>query len=114
MGRLWPAGGAINGELTGTGDGRLFAFYALRSGSAIVQIDKQTARPVAETPLPDVVQGNQWGFGFWGGDFYMFTGQRGQGSDVGRFRPSDGTVTVVARLSEDIVGAGVSTCAPEK
>lgn len=103
-------------ELTGTGDGRLFAFYtkgAMNNGppSFIGEIDTNTARVIAETPFPTVDQGNGWAFAFWGGDFYMFTAPGG-GSDVTRYRPSDGSTTVVASLPTRIVGAGVSTCAP--
>lgn len=104
-------------ELTGTGDGRLFAFYTKGLGngppSYIGEISTTTARIVAETPLPTVDQGNGWAFAFWGGDFYMFTAPGG-GSDVTRYRPSDNSVTVVASLPTRIVGAGVSTCAPSQ
>ena len=104
-------------ELTGTGDGRLFAFYTKSASngppSYIGEINTTTARLVAETPLPTVDQGNGWAFAFWGGDFYMFTAPGG-GSDVIRYRPSDNSVTVVASLPTRIVGAGVSTCAPSQ
>lgn len=102
-----------NAELTGTGDGRLFAFYALAKGSAIGQIDKLTGQVVAESPLLSVDQGTGWAFAFWGGDFYTFTAPATT-STVTRFRPSDNSITVVGSLNEKIVGAGVSTCAPEK
>jgi hypothetical protein len=102
-------------ELTGTGDGRLFAFYTkgIDNGppSYIGEINTTNARVIAETPFPTVDQGNGWAFAFWGGDFYMFTAPNG-GSDVTRYRPSDNSVTVVATLPTRIVGAGVSTCAP--
>lgn len=100
-------------ELTGTGDGRLFAFYREGSGSAIAQIDKATGKLVAVSPLPSVSQGMGWAFAFWGGDFYTFTSPGGT-SQVTRFRPSDRSVTPVGTLNENIVGAGVSTCAPEQ
>ena len=64
--------------------------------------------------LPGVTQGNAWAFAFWGGDFYMFTAPDVAGSIVQRFRPSTGAITHVADYPERIVGAGVSTCAPEK
>lgn len=103
-------------ELTGTGDGRLFAFYTKGPDngppSFIGEINTATAQVVAETPFPTVDQGNGWAFAFWGGDFYMFTDPTGGGSDVTRYRPSDNSVTVVATLPSRIVGAGVSTCAP--
>jgi hypothetical protein len=104
-------------ELTGTGDGRLFAFYALdpndtAGGSAIAQIDKTTGAILAQSVLPQVNQNQHWAFGFWGGDFYTFTGPQGV-TEVQRFRPADGSVTSIAQLNGSIVGAGVSTCAPE-
>jgi len=104
-------------ELSGTGDGRLYAFYTkgINNGppSYIGEIDTNTAAVVAETPFPTVDQGNGWAFAFWGGDFYMFTAPGG-GSDVTRYRPIDNSVTVVATLPTRIVGAGVSTCAPSQ
>ncbi len=104
----------VRAELTGTGDGRLFGFYQKpRGGSAVAQIDKATGDVIAESPLPTVDQGSHWAFGFWGGDFYMFTGPSGT-TTVTRFRPSDGSVVEVGSLADEIVGAGVSTCAPEQ
>ena len=104
-------------ELTGTGDGRLFAFYQ-RTGitSAIGQIDKGNGVVLAETPLPGVEQGNSWAFAFWGGDFYTFTAPQGASSIVTRIRPSDNSVRQVATFTGQgrIVGAGVSTCAPQQ
>jgi len=103
-------------ELTGTGDGRLFAFYSRESaftGTFIGQVDKDTAEIVAEIPLPSVQLGSGWAFAFWGGDFFTFSGDRGsQTSLVTRVRPSDGSVTEVGRVPGNIVGAGVSTCSP--
>jgi hypothetical protein len=110
-------------ELTGTGAGDLFAFYSIpvsailpATGSAIGQIDKTTGRITAQSNLPGVIQNNAWAFAFWGGDFYTFTAPvaRGTSSVVTRFRPSDGTVVRVARSDHLIVGAGVSTCAPQQ
>jgi hypothetical protein len=103
-----------NPELTGTGAGDLFAFSAAGQGSVIAQIDKATARVVAETPLAGVVQGSGWAFAFWGGDFYTFTAPAAPTSIVTRYRPGDGSVVQVARYPTTIVGAGVSTCAPQQ
>ena len=101
-------------ELTGTGDGRLFAFYTKANvvGSFIGEIDTGTAQVTAETPLPTVEQGQGWAFAFWGGDFYTFTAPTAT-TRVTRYRPSDNSVTVVANVGSLIVGAGVSTCAPQ-
>jgi hypothetical protein len=103
-------------ELTGTGDGRLFAFYSVGTfDSAIAEINPLTAQVIASSPLPGVAQGNGWAFGFWGGDFYTFTSPNGGNTNVTRFRPSDNSITVVAQTAPNvlIVGAGVSTCAPQ-
>lgn len=103
-------------ELTGTGSGDLYAFYSDKNtdpDSFIGQIDKQTARVIGETRLTGVSQGNGWAFAFWGGDFYMFTSPVPGLSEVTRFRPSDGTITPLTSIRNVIVGAGVSTCAPQ-
>ncbi len=103
-------------ELTGTGDGRLFAFYTDPSSnmnSLVGEIDKSTAAVIAADRIP-VDQSNGYAFGFWGGDFYLFTGSTtAPGSIVTRFRPADKTTVVVGAYPALIVGAGVSTCAPQ-
>jgi hypothetical protein len=120
-------------ELTGTGAGDLFAFYSLNpapngpSGSgvpsAIGQIDKANGRVLGQTLLPNVAQGCAWAFAFWGGDFYAFVAPPAAGrtcettppvSTVWRYRPSDGSQMIITTLGEQIVGAGVSTCAPQE
>lgn len=113
--------GIERAELTGTGDGRLFAFYTKTFNndgppSYIGEINTQTAQIIAEKRLQTVDQGNAWAFAFWGGDFYMFHAPAGQGGSslVTRWRPADDTVTQVATLPTRIVGAGVSTCAPQQ
>jgi hypothetical protein len=111
IGPLLPV--MVSPELTGTGAGDLFAFSAANLGSVIGQVDKTTARVVAQATLAGVYQGTAWAFAFWGGDFYTFTAPTG-GSVVTRFRPSDGSVAEVARYPIPIVGAGVSTCAPQQ
>jgi hypothetical protein len=100
-------------ELTGTGEGRLFAYYTRSgtTGSFVGEIDKTTAKLIAETPLPTVQQGSAWAFAFWGGDFWLFGAPDGS-SHVWRYRPSDQSVVQVGTLTQYIVGAGVSTCAP--
>ena len=103
-------------ELTGTGAGDLFGFSELdaEGDMAIEQIDKTTAAVVGQTPLPGVVRGYGWAFAFWGGDFYTFTAPNGNNTVVTRYRPSDGTIVQVAQATDIIVGAGVSTCAPQQ
>ena len=101
-------------ELTGTGDGRLFAFYspAANVGDSFVgEIDKTTAAVIATNHI-SLALGRGWAFGFWGGDFYLFTAPSGS-SIVTRYRPSDQSLTPVGAYPGVIVGAGVSTCAPQ-
>ena len=118
--KLTPVGdpGVDRAELTGTGDGRLFAFYTKRftsngPPSYIGEINPQTAQVTAEKRFDTVDQGDAWAFAFWGGDFYMFHSPFGS-SIVTRWRPADDSVAQVATLPTRIVGAGVSTCAPQQ
>jgi hypothetical protein len=99
-------------ELTGTGDGRLFAFYASGNHSDIGQIDPTTAKVSAADTLA-LSQGQGWAFGFWGGAFYTFTAPAG-GTVVTRFDPLDQSLVQEAMIDDIIVGAGVSTCAPSQ
>ena len=123
VGTLQPPIG--NAELSGTGAGDLFAFFATRGAtpcdnmsanvnctdSAIGQLDKTTGKVVAQSVLQGNAQGMAWAFAFWGGDFYTFTAPGG-GTNVNRFNPADGSLVTVATRPDFVVGAGVSTCAP--
>jgi len=103
-------------ELTGTGDGRLYGFFQGQGVSAahLVRLDKNSAAYLDDTRLPGVTLGAGWAFAFWGGDFWFFTAPTDH-SVVTRLVPSTSQISVVAEMpSEIIVGAGVSTCAPEQ
>ncbi len=115
-------------ELTGTGDGRLFGFGVLNDDSVdggpptlrLVQFDKTApgtllsetflTLPAAQTSITD------WAFSFWGGDFYFFTATNGNGpSTVSLYKPGGPPIAnPILSLSQPIVGAGVSTCAPQQ
>ena len=101
-------------ELTGTGDGRLYAFCLKQntSGSIVAEIDRTTAKVIAADNLVLGNQTNAFAFSFWGGDFYIFTSPGGA-STVTRYDLLAKTETVVASHPSTIVGAGVSTCAPQ-
>jgi hypothetical protein len=102
-------------ELTGTGDGRLFAFclpQQLGNGGDLVNLDPQTAQIISEVHVPVGGAQDAFAYAFYGGLFYIFTGS--SGSTVTTFDPITLQTKVVASLSSTIVGAGVSTCAPEK
>jgi len=104
-------------ELTGTGDGRLFGVFegSAQSPFVIAELDKTNARPLSQVPQPAITPSttgaSSLAFAFWGGDFYAFVGPGGF-SDVYRYRPGNGSTTKVATVDFEIVGAGVSTCAP--
>jgi hypothetical protein len=101
-------------ELTGTGDGRLFAYWPLTGaglGSRVAEIEKQSGKVIASSSLPVGSDGDAFAFAFWGGDFWIFTGRGG--TSVHRFRPTDGSTTTPTTHASTIVGAGVSTCAPQ-
>lgn len=105
-------------ELTGTGDGRLFAFWPNRgtglTGAHVAEVNKATAEVVAITDLSIASSNDAFAFAFWGGDFWIFTGSQNVPTNVHRFRPSDGTTTLMTTHPSTIVGAGVSTCAPQQ
>jgi hypothetical protein len=103
-------------ELTGTSDGSLFAFYTNETGtgSHILQIDKTTANIIHDYPLQVGSPLDAYAFGFWGGDFWVFTGDPTLGTTtVTEFNPTTATETTATTYDDIIVGAGVSTCAPQ-
>jgi hypothetical protein len=120
-----PTPSVIKAELTGTGDGRLYAFYNKAAPddpfneppSFIGQIDTDTGNVIGERRFESVGLHNAWAFAFWGGDFYMFHGatvDTDAPTTVTRWRPSDDSVVDVATNPDSVVGAGVSTCAPQQ
>jgi len=100
-------------ELTGTGGGRLYAYYAFgfNDGSYVAELDKTTGAIIGQDYLANVDRGIGWAFAFWGGDFWLFTTPSGQATV--KYDPATKTSVVVAQYSSAIVGAGVSTCAPQ-
>lgn len=100
-------------ELTGTGDARLFGAFE-GEPYIVAQIDKTNAMIESEAPqnainyAPD---SSNFAFAFWGGDFWLFVGP-GTSTDVFHYQVSSGVTTKVKTVTFEIVGAGVSTCAP--
>lgn len=100
-------------EVTGLGDGRLFAFFvdSSKNTSSVAEVDKTSGKVISNEPqaLPEI---NAWAFAHWGGSFYLFNGDGASPSRVHKYTPGKGTTQVVANAGYSIVGAGVSTCAP--
>lgn len=109
-----PLGNAV--ELTGTGDGRLYGYFLANPGPGgyLAELDKTNATILSATGLPVGSSMASFAFAFWGGDFYFFTANMdGAPTTVTRYRPSDRSLVDVATLASTVVGAGVSTCAPQ-
>jgi hypothetical protein len=116
-------------ELSGTGDGRLFAFDLFGpkdvfpdSGMReprVLQLDPATG---AILDAKDVIgeTGGDFAFAQWGGDFWLFTPAPSTTTPrqrVTRFSWTLGAIVDVTEHDLDgahVVGAGVSTCAPFK
>ena len=120
LGEYSDALSGLTAELTGTGDGRLFGFFTT-SPAIIAEVNKSTGSILSQQSIANTYAGTAWAFSFYGGDFYVYTADNsggglpedGTGSDVTRYRPSDGSVQVLkSKIGFTIVGAGVSTCAP--
>jgi len=100
-------------ELTGTGDGRLFGAFE-GSPYTVAQIDKTTSHIISVAPQSGInyaPSSSSLAFAFWGGDFWLFIGPGGT-TDVFQYQPSMKSTTKRETEPFEIVGAGVSTCAP--
>lgn len=104
-------------ELTGTGDAKLYGFFAT-SPAVVAQVDKSTGATSNPIELDTVSLGGgayAFAFSYWGGDFWLYSSNGSTPSKVSRLRTSsDGEESVVVQNvgGFQIVGAGVSTCAP--
>jgi hypothetical protein len=103
---------AVGMELTGSGEGRLFALFSPDTTiNRVGELDKATAEIIWQTVVPDVEGGNGWALAHWGGDLYLFTSSESDARAT-RYRIEDDSSELVAVLPQEaIVGAGVSTCA---
>jgi hypothetical protein len=109
----------LGAELTGTSDGRLFAFYtnATNTGSHIVEVDRTTGSVLADNLLQVGTPNDGYAFAFWGGLFWVFTSSAtltGNQTIVTSFDPVTKIETPTTTWTTvAVVGAGVSTCAPQ-
>ena len=104
-------------ELTGNSKGELWAFLPLEQPAELIQLDKDTGAELDVlriTSFPDVRNIDTFAFATWGGDFWLFVRESGMGSstDVYQVTPTGKTTLVKQDIGINVVGAGVSTCAP--
>jgi hypothetical protein len=104
-------------ELTGNADGELWSFLPLENPARLSQIDKATGAELAHLNLPSFPNPfniDAFAFATWGGEFWLFVREFGMGQTTDVYRvTADGVMSTPLRDSGmDIVGAGVSTCAP--
>lgn len=101
-------------ELTGTGEGKLFGFFATDPQATLAQVTPAAGATADTTGLTGVQTRESWAFSFWGGDFWFYTSAKGGRSSVQRLAlTGDKQITVTnPDVGFAIVGAGVSTCAP--
>ena len=101
-------------ELTGTSEGRLFAYYPTPGRGFVQELDRTkgtTLGPVWKLP-GSAATVDAYAFAHYGGVFYVFTTADGV-SSVHAVHQQTGKVELVRTdLAYQIVGAGVSTCAP--
>ena len=100
-------------EMSGTGDGALWGFIpsgVSSSGKAVlVRIDPASGATLESHAYASLANANSWAMKFWGGKFWIFLGSSIY--TVSRDTP-DKIETAMGDTGRDIVGAGVSTCAP--
>ncbi len=100
-------------ELTGTAEGRLFAFGRDMTGTThLAEVDPKTAAVLWHHNLPIGQGTSAWAFANWGEDFYFFTTKNGVNSVVTKYDPKAHVFSHVVDAPGKIVGSGVSTCAP--
>jgi hypothetical protein len=106
-------------ELTGTSAGELWAFLPLESPASLAQLDKDSGEELQRIRLsgfPSLSDIDAFAFAAWGGEFWLFVRTYGMGSSTDVYRVgSDGRLSrVLEDVGFDVVGAGVSTCAPSE
>ena len=107
-------------ELTGTGAAQLWGFWPGETSAFVQQIDKTSGAAIgSQLPISGGLGSSvaAWAFAQWGGSFYIFVTTQDiigdSSSEVITINAMTGaTATVIANSPHEVVGAGVSTCAP--
>jgi hypothetical protein len=109
-----PAAGP---DFTGNGRGELWAFYPRALPPRISRLDKTSGAELVGWPLPDLPPTSSdsviYAFTTWGGSFYIFLKVTPPDTSTTVYRVQDGVLSVhIPDTGLQIIGAGVSTCAP--
>ena len=104
-------------ELTGNAAGELWAMLPLESPAQLVRLNKASAQveqTVTLSSFPNPYDIDTFAFATWGGSFYLFVRTYGMGSSTNVYEvTATGAMSLLAGdTGKNIVGAGVSTCAP--
>jgi len=104
-------------ELTGTASGELWGVLPLESPLRVVELDQSSGsvlQTISVATTLNIANLDTFAFAAWDGDFYLFARYYGMGNTTEVYRiERDGSITrVVDELGINVVGAGVSTCAP--
>lgn len=102
-------------EMSGTGDGKLWAFFPNVAPPKVAQLSKSDGS-VVKSFAAQALTGSPraWAFAFWGGQFFMFLERDSDlSTHVWKMDSLTGAVShPINGTNRHIVGAGVSTCAP--
>ena len=113
-----PLGGLPSqSELTGNARGELWGVFPLESPAQIMELDRETGIPLQSITLsfmPSPTTIDTFAFATWGGEFFVFLRLYGMGesTQVYRISPTGTTEILSQDTGRNIVGVGVSTCAP--
>ena len=104
-------------ELTGNALGELWGVFPLETPAQIMKLDRESGQPEQSITLsfmPSPMNIDTFAFATWGGDFYVFLRLYGMGESTRVYRVSTSGLTEVLsdETGRNIVGVGVSTCAP--
>ena len=104
-------------ELTGNGRGELWAMLPLEQPAKLARLSQTNGTITASHDLPGFPNPREidtFAFATWGGEFFLFVRSYGMGRSTDVYRvDSQGNFSMHQENSgRDIVGAGVSTCAP--
>ncbi len=100
-------------ELTGTGDGALFGYFATAKPGFVQQVDPSSGALIGEQHALPLADPQGWAVAHSGGMIYEFV-TIDDNSQIHSIRRKTGEHALVKEhLPTRIVGAGVSTCAPE-